>query len=205
GDARLGRGHPGGLRGAPRGEVVALRAGRDGSRPRALPAQDDGAHRERAPPRGGGGADAVPRDPQGAQAQAPHRVGRRDGGGQAVGAPPAEPGAGRHQRQHHPGHCRRRGRLGLTTDRSGAPGSPGAPDKEPTVDASHIGKYLLVAALVLAVTGLLLLLAGGLGLGRLPGDFAFGKKNVRVYVPIATSIILSVVGTIVLNLFFRRR
>jgi len=73
------------------------------------------------------------------------------------------------------------------------------------VDASHIGKYLLVAALVLAVTGLLLLLAGGLGLGRLPGDFAFGKKNVRVYVPIATSIILSVVGTIVLNLFFRRR
>jgi hypothetical protein len=73
------------------------------------------------------------------------------------------------------------------------------------VDASHIGKYLLVAALVLGVTGLLLLLAGGLGLGRLPGDFAFGKKNVRVYVPIATSIILSVVGTIVLNLFFRRR
>ena len=73
------------------------------------------------------------------------------------------------------------------------------------MDASHIGKYLLVAALVLGVTGLLLLLAGGLGVGRLPGDFAFGKKNVRVYVPIATSIILSVVGTIVLNLFFRRR
>jgi hypothetical protein len=77
--------------------------------------------------------------------------------------------------------------------------------RDPTVDVSHIGKYLLVAALVLAATGLVLLLAGGLGVGRLPGDFAFGKKNVRVYVPIATSVILSVVATIVLNLLFRRR
>ena len=72
------------------------------------------------------------------------------------------------------------------------------------MDASHIGKYLLVAALVLAATGLVLLLAGSLGIGKLPGDFAFGKKNVRVYVPIATSVILSLVATVVLNLFFRR-
>jgi hypothetical protein len=72
------------------------------------------------------------------------------------------------------------------------------------MDVSQIGKYLLVAAVILAATGLLLVLAGGLGLGRLPGDFAFGKKNVRVYVPIATSIVLSVVATIVLNLLFRR-
>jgi len=73
------------------------------------------------------------------------------------------------------------------------------------MEASQIGKYLLVAALVLAATGLILLLAGGLGVGRLPGDLSFGKKNVRVYVPIATSIVLSVVATIVLNLLSRRR
>ncbi len=72
------------------------------------------------------------------------------------------------------------------------------------MDVSHVGRYLLVAALVLAATGLLLLLAGSLGLGRLPGDLAFGKRNVRVYVPIATSVILSVVATIVLNLLSRR-
>jgi hypothetical protein len=72
------------------------------------------------------------------------------------------------------------------------------------MDVSQIGKYLLVGALVLAATGGLLLLAGGLGLGRLPGDFAFGGRNVRVYVPIATSIILSVVATIILNLLSRR-
>jgi Protein of unknown function (DUF2905) len=72
------------------------------------------------------------------------------------------------------------------------------------VDASQVGRYLLVAALVLAATGIVLLLAGALGLGRLPGDMAFGK-NVRVYVPVATSILLSVVATIVLNLLSRRR
>ncbi len=72
------------------------------------------------------------------------------------------------------------------------------------MDVAQIGKYLLVAALVLAATGGLLLLAGGLGLGRLPGDLAFGKKNVRVYVPIATSVILSIVATIVLNILSRR-
>ncbi len=72
------------------------------------------------------------------------------------------------------------------------------------MEVSQIGKFLLVAALVLAATGLVLLLAGGLGIGRLPGDLAFGKKNVRVYVPIASSIVLSIVATIVLSLLFRR-
>ena len=72
------------------------------------------------------------------------------------------------------------------------------------MDASQIGRYLLVGALVLGATGLVLLLAGGLGIGRLPGDLAFGKKNVRVYVPIATSIVLSIVATVVLNLLSRR-
>ena len=72
------------------------------------------------------------------------------------------------------------------------------------MDVSQIGKYLLVGPWSWPPTGLLLLLAGGLGLGRLPGDLAFGKKNVRVYVPIATSIMLSVVATIVLNLLSRR-
>lgn len=72
------------------------------------------------------------------------------------------------------------------------------------MDASQIGKLLLVAAAVLAVTGLLLLLLGGLGLGRLPGDLSFGSRSTRVYIPIATSILLSIVATIVLNLLARR-
>lgn len=72
------------------------------------------------------------------------------------------------------------------------------------MDLSTIGRMLLVAGVVLAATGGLLLGASALGLGRLPGDLAFGKGNVRVYVPIATSIVLSIVATIVLNVLLRR-
>ena len=73
------------------------------------------------------------------------------------------------------------------------------------MDASQIGRVLLIGGVVLAVLGLVFLAAGGLGVSRIPGDLSFGKRNVRVYVPIATSVILSIVATIVLNLLFRRR
>jgi hypothetical protein len=73
------------------------------------------------------------------------------------------------------------------------------------VDASQIGRVLLIGGVVLAVLGLVVLAAGALGVSRIPGDLSFGKRNVRVYVPIATSVILSIVATIVLNLLFRRR
>ncbi|MFP5375398.1 MAG: DUF2905 domain-containing protein [Acidimicrobiia bacterium] len=72
------------------------------------------------------------------------------------------------------------------------------------MDASGIGRVLLVVALVAGVAGALLLIASALGLGRLPGDFSFGRGNLRVYVPLATSILVSVVATVVLNLLFRR-
>ena len=74
----------------------------------------------------------------------------------------------------------------------------------PTVDASRIGRTLLIVALVAGVAGGLLVAASALGLRRLPGDLSFGKGNVRVYLPLATSILVSVVATVLLNLLFRR-
>lgn len=71
------------------------------------------------------------------------------------------------------------------------------------MDVSTVGKFLLVAAAVLVVVGLLFVAAGALGLGRLPGDLSFGGKNTKVFIPIGTSIVLSIVATIVLNLLFR--
>ena len=44
-----------------------------------------------------------------------------------------------------------------------------------------------------------------MGLGSMPGDMRFGKGNVRVYFPLGTSIVLSIILTILLNLFLRRR
>ena len=72
------------------------------------------------------------------------------------------------------------------------------------VDAAQIGRFLLLGAVVLAVAGGLLLLGSALGTGRLPGDLSFGKGTARVFLPLASCIVLSAVATIVLNVFFRR-
>jgi Protein of unknown function (DUF2905) len=75
-------------------------------------------------------------------------------------------------------------------------------------DLAGIGRLLVVAGLVLAAIGLLLVVAPqvpGLDrLGRLPGDIFFQRGNTTVFVPIVTSIVLSVILTVVLNLFIRR-
>ena len=67
-----------------------------------------------------------------------------------------------------------------------------------------LGKLLIGAAVVLLVLGGLFLLLGRLGVDRLPGDLVFRRGNATFYFPIGLMILLSVVGTIVLNLVFRR-
>lgn len=67
------------------------------------------------------------------------------------------------------------------------------------------GKLLLAAAAVLAVIGVGALVLARLGVDRLPGTIDWKPSgNVRVVVPIGLMIVLSIVGTIVLNLLFRR-
>jgi hypothetical protein len=72
------------------------------------------------------------------------------------------------------------------------------------VDLSGLGKALLIGGAVVALVGLLLVLAGRGVLPRLPGDVSFGRGNTRVYIPLGISIVLSVLLTILLNLFVRR-
>ncbi|HEV8419877.1 MAG TPA: DUF2905 domain-containing protein [Actinomycetota bacterium] len=72
------------------------------------------------------------------------------------------------------------------------------------VDLSGLGKFLVVAGILLVVLGLVFFLAGKGVIPRLPGDLSFGKGNTRVYVPLGTSIVLSVVLTTLVNLIFRR-
>jgi hypothetical protein len=67
-----------------------------------------------------------------------------------------------------------------------------------------IGKLLIGGAIVLLVVGGLFLLLGRFGLDRLPGDLVFRRGNVTVYLPIGLMILLSIVGTLLLNLFLRR-
>jgi hypothetical protein len=69
----------------------------------------------------------------------------------------------------------------------------------------QFGRVLLGVGLVLVVLGGLMLLGERLGLGRLPGDVVFKRKNVSIYLPIATSLLISLVLTLVFNLWLRRR
>lgn len=77
---------------------------------------------------------------------------------------------------------------------------------------SGAGKALmLLGCLLLVLGGVLWALGkwsnadGGLGwLGRLPGDFMIKRDHVTFYFPLATSVILSVVGSVIFYLLFRR-
>ena len=69
----------------------------------------------------------------------------------------------------------------------------------------QIGKMVFVAGLALAVLGGLMMLLARLGLGRLPGDLAFGGKQGRVFIPIGTCLLLSAVLTLILYLLTRFR
>jgi len=72
------------------------------------------------------------------------------------------------------------------------------------MDLSSLGKLVIVLGLGLAGFGLVLLVVGKGLLPRLPGDLSFNVGSVKVFFPLATSIVLSIVLTLVLNLFLRR-
>jgi Protein of unknown function (DUF2905) len=66
-----------------------------------------------------------------------------------------------------------------------------------------LAKALLVVAAVLALVAAGLLLASKLGLERLPGDVRIERGNFSFYAPIGLMILLSVIGTILINVFWR--
>ena len=68
----------------------------------------------------------------------------------------------------------------------------------------NLGRTLLVLGACLILAGIVVLVAQKLGLGRLPGDLVVERKGFRLYAPIATSILVSLLLTLFLNLFFRR-
>jgi len=64
-----------------------------------------------------------------------------------------------------------------------------------------MGKALVFAGLLIVGVGVLVML--GVPLGRLPGDVVYRRGSVTVYLPIATSVVLSIALTLVL-MFVRR-
>ena len=72
---------------------------------------------------------------------------------------------------------------------------------------NDLGRLLIGLGLVLLIAGGLLLLLGRMGipLGRLPGDISYRGKNLSVYFPLGTSILLSVLLSLVFYLLSRFR
>lgn len=72
---------------------------------------------------------------------------------------------------------------------------------------AELGKILIFLGCALLAAGILILLLGKthLPLGRLPGDFLYRGKSTTVYFPLATSILVSVVLSVVLYVVGRLR
>ena len=70
---------------------------------------------------------------------------------------------------------------------------------------SDIGRLLVIVGGFILVVGLCLALGLRIPyLGKLPGDISVDRGNVHFYFPIVTCLLLSLVLTLLLNLFFRR-
>jgi hypothetical protein len=66
-----------------------------------------------------------------------------------------------------------------------------------------MAKLLIVLGIVLVAVGLAWLLGERLGLGRLPGDIVIEREGLRIYLPLMTSLIVSVVLSLAFWLFSR--
>ena len=66
-----------------------------------------------------------------------------------------------------------------------------------------MARWLIILGVVLIVAGLLWPWLGRLGLGRLPGDIVIERENFRLYLPITTSILVSIMLSLILWLLNR--
>ena len=69
-----------------------------------------------------------------------------------------------------------------------------------------MGKILIITGLILLVAGLILAYAPGLlnWFGKLPGDLHIKNENSQIFIPITSMILISVILTILINLFLRK-
>ncbi|MGD8731120.1 MAG: DUF2905 domain-containing protein [Anaerolineales bacterium] len=73
-------------------------------------------------------------------------------------------------------------------------------------DLTAIGRWIILGGIGLLIVGGAVWLAGRLGLplGRLPGDIRIEREGFSCFIPLASSLLLSILLTLLLNLFLRQ-
>lgn len=69
----------------------------------------------------------------------------------------------------------------------------------------NLGKTIIIIGLALVVIGAALTVAGKIGLpfGKLPGDITYQKKNITIFAPLGSMLVLSLIISLILNIFSR--
>lgn len=82
-------------------------------------------------------------------------------------------------------------------------GHGGLTEPRATTNEAAMARFLIILGVVLVALGLLWPWLGRLGLGHLPGDIVVERENFRLYVPITTSLLASLVLSLILWLIGR--
>lgn len=67
-----------------------------------------------------------------------------------------------------------------------------------------MGRIIILAGVVLIIVGALFSLFGQSGFPKLPGDILIKRGNFTFYFPVVTSVLLSIILTVIIHLFFRK-
>ncbi len=70
-------------------------------------------------------------------------------------------------------------------------------------DAPALGRLLIIFGLVIVIVGTVIVVAGRLP--RLPGDIVIRRDAFTLYIPVMTSLVISILLTLILSLFVGRR
>ncbi|TYQ16280.1 UNVERIFIED_CONTAM: Protein of unknown function (DUF2905) [Acetivibrio alkalicellulosi] len=63
-----------------------------------------------------------------------------------------------------------------------------------------MGKLIITLGALMIIVGVLMYFGGKIGIGRMPGDFVYKRGNFVAYFPLATSVLLSIILTIIFAL-----
>ena len=66
------------------------------------------------------------------------------------------------------------------------------------LEPQQFGKYILITGIVISIIGIIVILFGKTGIFRLPGDIELEGKNWKIYFPIISCIIISIILTVIL-------